>query len=124
MSGQQPGEPPCRRRLAFQDPPSRGSGSCSPSAFCLCEGPCTALVLVPFAEPLAPSAHVLFLLLVHDPHPHPHLHVVAPSPQVVRTALVDAASVSSLITTSECVVVEAPEDKKPAAGYPPAPDMY
>lgn len=44
--------------------------------------------------------------------------------QVVRTALVDAASVSSLITTSECVVVEAPEDKKPAAGYPPAPDMY
>ncbi|PNW83157.1 hypothetical protein CHLRE_06g309100v5 [Chlamydomonas reinhardtii] len=44
--------------------------------------------------------------------------------KVVRTALVDAASVSSLITTSECVVVEAPEDKKPAAGYPPAPDMY
>ncbi|KAG2436092.1 hypothetical protein HYH02_011603 [Chlamydomonas schloesseri] len=44
--------------------------------------------------------------------------------KVVRTALVDAASVSSLITTSECVVVEAPEEKKPAAGYPPAPDMY
>jgi hypothetical protein len=47
--------------------------------------------------------------------PHPH-----PPPQVVRTALVDAASVSSLITTSECVVVEAPEDKKPAM---PTPDM-
>ncbi|KAG2483580.1 hypothetical protein HYH03_017587 [Edaphochlamys debaryana] len=44
--------------------------------------------------------------------------------KVVRTALVDAASVSSLITTSEAVIVEAPEEKKPAAGYPPAPDMY
>jgi len=40
--------------------------------------------------------------------------------KVVRTALVDAASVSSLITTSECVIVEAPEDKKAA---PPMPDM-
>jgi chaperonin GroEL len=40
--------------------------------------------------------------------------------KVVRTALVDAASVSSLITTSECVIVEAPEEKK--AG-PPMPDM-
>jgi hypothetical protein len=40
--------------------------------------------------------------------------------KVVRTALVDAASVSSLITTSECVIVEAPEDKKPAM---PSPDM-
>ena len=36
--------------------------------------------------------------------------------QVVRTALVDAASVSSLMMTSEAIVVEAPEDKKPAAG--------
>eukprot|EP00195_Chlamydomonas_chlamydogama_P015198 CAMPEP_0202889864 /NCGR_PEP_ID=MMETSP1392-20130828/417_1 /ASSEMBLY_ACC=CAM_ASM_000868 /TAXON_ID=225041 /ORGANISM="Chlamydomonas chlamydogama, Strain SAG 11-48b" /LENGTH=570 /DNA_ID=CAMNT_0049573293 /DNA_START=61 /DNA_END=1773 /DNA_ORIENTATION=+ len=43
--------------------------------------------------------------------------------KVVRTALVDAASVSSLITTSECVIVEAPEEKKPS-GMPPAPDMY
>lgn len=41
--------------------------------------------------------------------------------KVVRTALVDAASVSSLITTSECVIVEAPEEKK--AGGPPMPDM-
>jgi chaperonin GroEL len=41
--------------------------------------------------------------------------------KVVRTALVDAASVSSLITTSEAVVVEAPDEKK--AGAPPMPDM-
>ena len=40
--------------------------------------------------------------------------------KVVRTALVDAASVSSLITTSECVIVEAPEEKKMG---PPPPDM-
>jgi len=40
----------------------------------------------------------------------------------VRTALVDAASVSSLITTSEAVVVEMPEDKK-MPSIPP-PDMY
>lgn len=48
--------------------------------------------------------------------------------KVVRTALVDAASVSSLITTSECVVVDAPEDAKPAmpgGGYPGGGmDMY
>lgn len=53
---------------------------------------------------------------------HDALSSTQPQPrQVVRTALVDAASVSSLITTSECVIVEAPEDKK-AAG-PPMPDM-
>jgi len=40
--------------------------------------------------------------------------------KVVRTALVDAASVSSLITTSECVIVEAPEEKKAPM---PTPDM-
>ena len=34
--------------------------------------------------------------------------------QVVRTALLDAASVSSLMMTSEAIVVEAPEDKKAA----------
>lgn len=46
--------------------------------------------------------------------------------QVVRTALVDAASVSSLITTSECVIVDAPQDKQPAAAAPGAGygDMY
>ena len=38
-------------------------------------------------------------------------------PQVVRTALVDAASVSSLMMTSEAAVVEAPEDK-PAPAMP------
>ncbi|KAF5841262.1 GroEL-like apical domain-containing protein [Dunaliella salina] len=42
--------------------------------------------------------------------------------KVVRTALVDAASVSSLITTSEAVIVEMPEDKKMPAVAPP--DMY
>ena len=41
-----------------------------------------------------------------------------PPPQVVRTALVDAASVSSLITTSECVIVDAPQDKQAPAGPP------
>jgi hypothetical protein len=35
--------------------------------------------------------------------------------KVVRTALVDAASVSSLITTSECIVVEVPQEEKAAA---------
>ncbi|KAJ9511320.1 hypothetical protein QJQ45_029754 [Haematococcus lacustris] len=46
--------------------------------------------------------------------------------KVVRTALVDAASVSSLITTSEAVIVEAPEEKKAGGpgGYPQPPDMY
>ena len=43
--------------------------------------------------------------------------------KVVRTALVDAASVSSLITTSECVIVEAQEDKKQMPNMS-APDMY
>lgn len=38
--------------------------------------------------------------------------------KVVRTALVDAASVSSLITTSECVIVDAPQDKQAPAGPP------
>merc|ERR1719353_2158389 len=36
--------------------------------------------------------------------------------KVVRTALVDAASVSSLMMTSECVIVDAPEEKP--AGVP------
>lgn len=37
--------------------------------------------------------------------------------QVVRTALSDAASVSSLLTTSEAIVVEAPKkDSPPAPG--------
>ena len=36
--------------------------------------------------------------------------------KVVRTALVDAASVASLITTSEAVVAEAPEPKGGAGG--------
>ncbi len=36
------------------------------------------------------------------------------SKQVVRTALVDAASVSSLMMTSEAIVVDSPEEKAPA----------
>lgn len=34
--------------------------------------------------------------------------------KVIRTALVDAASVSSLMTTTEAIVVEQPKDEKPA----------
>ena len=34
--------------------------------------------------------------------------------KVVRTALVDASGVASLLTTSECCVVDAPEEDKPA----------
>lgn len=64
-------------------------------------------------QPLCPHAH----------NSHPARHH-ARNPQVVRTALVDAASVSSLITTSEAVVVEAPEERKPAAGGVAPPDMY
>ncbi|XP_056841639.1 chaperonin CPN60, mitochondrial-like [Raphanus sativus] len=36
--------------------------------------------------------------------------------KVIRTALVDAASVSSLLTTTEAVVVELPKDESEAAG--------
>ena len=34
--------------------------------------------------------------------------------QVVRTALVDAAGVASLLTTAECVVTEQPKEDAPA----------
>ena len=37
--------------------------------------------------------------------------------KVVRTALVDASGVASLLTTSECCVVDA-EEKAPAGGMP------
>ncbi len=36
--------------------------------------------------------------------------------KVVRTALMDAAGVASLLTTSEAIVVEAPDASKPAMG--------
>ncbi|KAI3430124.1 uncharacterized protein J3R85_008268 [Psidium guajava] len=39
--------------------------------------------------------------------------------KVIRTALVDAASVSSLLTTTEAVVVELPRDEKEGAAMPP-----
>jgi chaperonin GroEL len=35
--------------------------------------------------------------------------------KVVRTALVDAASVASLLTTAECIITEAPKEAAPAA---------
>ncbi|KAG5642943.1 chaperonin [Asterophora parasitica] len=38
--------------------------------------------------------------------------------KVVRTALVDASGVASLLTTSECCVVDAPEEKASAGGSP------
>lgn len=49
--------------------------------------------------------------------------------KVVKTALMDAASVSSLITTSEAIIVEMPEEKKSGpggvggGGYPGGMDM-
>ena len=42
-------------------------------------------------------------------------HSVSVLLQVVRTALSDAASVSSLLTTSEAIVVEAPKKDGPTA---------
>ena len=36
--------------------------------------------------------------------------------KVVRTALVDASGIASLLTTSEACVVDAPEEDKPAVG--------
>ena len=52
--------------------------------------------------------------------------------QVVRTALLDASSVSSLMMTSEAIICEAPEPPKPAGppgggmggGYGGMGDMY
>ena len=36
--------------------------------------------------------------------------------KVVRTALVDASGVASLLTTSECMIVDAPKKEEPMAG--------
>ena len=56
--------------------------------------------------------------------PRPSAAVAAPPPQdlvkagvidplkVVRTALVDAASVASLMMTSECMIVESPKEAR------------
>ena len=38
--------------------------------------------------------------------------------KVVRSALVDAASVSSLVTTSECVIVDKADEPKPGQAGP------
>ncbi len=39
--------------------------------------------------------------------------------KVVRTALQNAASVASLMITTEAMIAEKPEEKKPMAGMPP-----
>jgi chaperonin GroEL len=38
--------------------------------------------------------------------------------KVTRTSLIDASGVASLLTTSECLIVDAPEPNKPAGGMP------
>ncbi|AOA64646.1 Chaperonin required for ATP-dependent folding of precursor polypeptides [Komagataella phaffii CBS 7435] len=43
--------------------------------------------------------------------------------KVVRNGLVDASSVASLLATTECAIVDAPEPKGPPAGGPPAGGM-
>ena len=43
--------------------------------------------------------------------------------QVVRTALLDAASVASLLTTAECIIVEAPKEAAGPAGPAGMPGM-
>jgi len=43
--------------------------------------------------------------------------------KVVRSALQNAASVASLLVTTEAMVVEKPEEEKPAAGAPSMPPM-
>jgi chaperonin GroEL len=44
--------------------------------------------------------------------------------KVVRTALQNASSIASLLLTTEALVSEIPEEKRPAAPSPHAPDMY
>jgi len=43
--------------------------------------------------------------------------------KVVRTALLDASGVSSLLTTTECAIVDSPEESKGAGGAPQMPGM-
>ena len=43
--------------------------------------------------------------------------------KVVRTALVDAASIASLMVTTEAMGVELPEEKKAGGGMPPGGGM-
>lgn len=42
--------------------------------------------------------------------------------KVTRSALQNAASVASLLITTECMITEKPEEKKAAAGMPPMPE--
>ena len=44
--------------------------------------------------------------------------------KVTRTALQNAASVASLLLTTEAVICEKPEKEKPAMPAPPMGDMY
>jgi chaperonin GroEL len=43
--------------------------------------------------------------------------------KVVRTALQNAASVASLLLTTEALIAEKPEEKKGASGMPPSPEF-
>ena len=49
---------------------------------------------------------------------HPHTGIVDPT-KVVRTALVDAAGVASLLITAEAVLTEIPVEKNAGGGMPP-----
>lgn len=44
--------------------------------------------------------------------------------KVVRTALLDAVGVASLMTTTECMVVDIPNKDEGKGGMPPMPDMF
>jgi len=43
--------------------------------------------------------------------------------KVARSALENAASVASMVLTTECLIAEVPEKKQPAPPYPPNPEM-
>lgn len=70
---------------------------------------CTVSGLLPgWTEPISLAQLILWL--------GPAQCWMRVSVQVVRTALLDAASVASLLTTSEAMVVEAPKKESPPAG--------
>ena len=79
-----------------------------------CLSSCVATVAVFCCLVLLPAVCAVL------PLPIPRL-LTSPCPpalswlQVVRTALVDAASVASLLTTAECIIVEAPKSEASAA---------
>ena len=75
--------------------------------------PCPSLAQS-LAPPHPPLASLLTLPCTPDPS-SPPTHAVHALPQVVRTALLDSASVASLLTTAECIITEAPKNEAPAA---------